>query len=131
MTQDRTIIFVCEHGAAKSIIAATYFNSLAEERNLSARAIARGITPEQELSAKAVEGLRRDGLTPNESVPQKLTLVDVESAEQIVSFSELPEEYQERIIVEQWNDVPPVNEDYAKARNAILAKLRILMNSIL
>ena len=131
MTQDRTIIFVCEHGAAKSIIAATYFNSLAEERNLSTRALARGITPEQELSAKTIEGLHQDGLTPNESVPQKLTLVDVESAEQIVSFSELPEEYQERIIVEQWNDIPPVSEDYAKARNAILAKLRILMNSIL
>ena len=34
MAQDPLIIFVCEHGAAKSIIAAAYFNKYARERNL-------------------------------------------------------------------------------------------------
>ena len=131
MTQDRTIIFVCEHGAAKSIIAATYFNKLAEEWNLSTRAIARGTIPEQELSVKTIEGLQQDGLSPTEAVPGKLTLADAKSAERIISFCELPEEYQEKIIIEQWNDIPSVSEDYAKARDAILAKLKMLMNSIL
>ena len=32
------VVFVCEHGAAKSLIAAAYFNKLAGERGLSARA---------------------------------------------------------------------------------------------
>jgi hypothetical protein len=27
-----TIVFVCEHGAAKSVIAAAYFNKLAQEK---------------------------------------------------------------------------------------------------
>jgi len=130
MTQDRTIIFVCEHGAAKSIVAATYFNSLADEWNLSMRAIARGTIPEQQLSAQAIEGLRQDGLTPAETSPQKLTSTEIASAERVVSFCELPEEYQTKIILEQWNGIPPVGEDYEKARDIIVAKIEVLMKEL-
>jgi len=130
MTQDRTIIFVCEHGAAKSIVAATYFNSLADEWNLSMRAIARGTIPEQQLSAQAIEGLRQDGLTPAETSPQKLTSTEIASAERVVSFCELPEEYQTKIILEQWNGIPPVSEDYEKARDIIVAKIEVLMKEL-
>ena len=90
MTQPRIIVFVCEHGAAKSVIAAAYFNKLVGETGLEFRAIARGTDPDKELSAKAISGLHADGLTPTESVPQKLSLADIESARQIVSFCELP-----------------------------------------
>src|SRR3954466_12315897 len=34
-----TVVFVCEHGAAKSVIATTYFNKIAAERGLKARAL--------------------------------------------------------------------------------------------
>ncbi len=50
MTQTPIIVFVCEHGAAKSVIAATYFNKLANEKGLNLKAIARGTHPDQELS---------------------------------------------------------------------------------
>ena len=130
MTQDKTIIFVCEHGAAKSIVAAAYFNSLADEWNLSMRAIARGTIPEQQLSAQAIEGLRQDGLTPAETSPQKLTSTEIASSERIVSFCELPEEYQTKIILEQWNGIPPVSEDYEKARDIIVAKIEVLMKEL-
>jgi hypothetical protein len=45
MPHDPFLIFVCEHGAAKSIIAAAYFNQFAGERNLTLRAIARAHIP--------------------------------------------------------------------------------------
>ena len=127
MTQPRIIVFVCEHGAAKSVIAAAYFNKLVGETGLELRAIARGTDPDKGLSAKAVLGLHADGLTPTESVPQKLSLADIESARQIVSFCELPKEYQQKSIVEQWDGVPPVSENYEKARDAILERLYLLM----
>jgi arsenate reductase (thioredoxin) len=130
MTQDRTIIFVCEHGAAKSIIAAAYFNGLAEEWNLNMRAIARGTIPDQELSPEVVEGLRQDGLMPAESVPQKLTLTEFASAETIVSFCELPEEYEPKTALEQWNDIPPVSQDYDKARDAIIFHIKTLVANL-
>jgi arsenate reductase len=39
------VIFVCEHGAAKSVIAAAYFNKIATERGLPDRATYRGASP--------------------------------------------------------------------------------------
>jgi len=127
MSQNPIIVFVCEHGAAKSIIAAAYFNKLAVENSLKVRALARGTNPDQELSPKTIAGLYEDGLTPAESIPQKLSLPDVESAQKIVSFCELPEEFQNKNTVEQWNDIPPVSENYEKARDAILEKLNRML----
>ena len=126
MNQNPTIVFVCEHGAAKSIIAAAYFNKLAQETNLGLNAIARGTHPDPELSPKAITGLKDDGLSPTERVPQKLSRADVESAQRIITFCELPAEYQSKVSVEHWGGVPPVSEDYQKARDAILERLKHL-----
>src|SRR5688572_19667333 len=112
MNRDSIVIFVCEHGAAKSIIAATYFKKLAGERGLNLRVIARGTNPDQALSQQAVTGLHEDGLTATESVPQKLSLAEVESAQQIITFCELPVEYEEKALIERWENVPPVSENY-------------------
>jgi protein-tyrosine-phosphatase len=127
MPQDPIIIFVCEHGAAKSIIAAAYFNKFALEKNLRFHAIARGTNPDPELSSKTIEGLHQDGLTPAESTPRKLTLADIESAEEIISFCELPGEFQQKENIEQWDNVPSVSENYEKARDVIITKLKAMM----
>ena len=124
------VVFVCEHGAAKSIIAATYFNRLADKKKLSLRAIARGTHPDADLSLNTVAGLREDGLTPAESIPTKLTWEDLGSAQQIVSFCDLPEEYRQNVMVEQWLDVPPVSENYGRARDAIVAHLQKLFEHL-
>jgi arsenate reductase (thioredoxin) len=127
MPQYPIIIFVCEHGAAKSIIAAAYFNKFAREKNLRFHAIARGTHPDSELSPITIAGLHDDGLTPNETVPQKLSLEETESAQQIIAFCELPDEFQRNKNIEQWNDVPSVSENYEKARDMIVAKLKAMM----
>ena len=127
MNRNSTIVFVCEHGAAKSVIAVAYFNKLAGETNLDVHAIARGTNPDLELSPKAVTGLRDDGLTPTELVPQKISLADVESAQRIITFCELPDEYKEKVILEQWDGVPPVSENYKKARDAIVERINKLL----
>ena len=124
------IVFVCEHGAAKSILAATYFNKLAYEKGLNIKAVARGTHPDAELSRKTVDGLFEDGLTPSESAPQKLLLTDVENAQCIISFCDLPAEYRQNMPVEQWDDVPPVSENYKTARDAILERLDRLVTEL-
>ena len=128
MNRDSIVIFVCEHGAAKSIIAATYFKKLAGERGLNLRVIARGTNPDQALSQEAVTGLLADGLTPSEFVPQKLSLAEAEAAQQIIAFCELPVEYQEKAPIEHWQDVPPVSENYEHARDVIIGRISHLLN---
>lgn len=127
MKPNSTFVFVCEHGSAKSVIAAAYFNKLAGETNLNVRARARGTNPDREISPKTVAGLHADGLMPEESIPRKLSIADAESAQRIISFCELPGDYQNETVIEHWGDVPPVSEDYEKARDAILERLRQLM----
>ena len=123
------ILFVCEHGAAKSILAAAYFNKMAGERGLNAHAVARGTNPDQELSPKTVEGLEGDGLHPTETMPQKLTRAEVESAHQIIAFCELPAGYPYGLRLEQWNDIPPVSENYETARDTIIQRINQLFDT--
>ena len=64
--QKTVVLFVCEHGAVKSVIAAAHFNRLARERHLAMRAVARGTYPEAEIPSNVVSGLRADGLAPGD-----------------------------------------------------------------
>jgi len=41
------VVFVCEYGAAKTVIAAAYFNKMATEQGLAYRAITRGTAPDE------------------------------------------------------------------------------------
>src|SRR5258706_3312063 len=77
---DPTVVFVCEHGAAKSVIATTYFNKIAAERGLLARARYRGVNPQAELSVSALKGLREDGLSVPDQKPSPITQADVDTA---------------------------------------------------
>jgi arsenate reductase len=120
------VVFVCEHGAAKSIIAAAHFNRLADKLGLDVRAIARATNPENELSSQAVQGLLEDDLTPTELFPRKLTGEEARSAKRLVSFCELPSEYQ-NVMAERWGGIPPVNENYEKARDAIIERIQQLL----
>jgi protein-tyrosine-phosphatase len=130
MSQKSMIGVGCGHVAAKSIIAAYYFNKIAQERNLSLHAIARGTHPDAELSPKTVAGLREAGLAPTEAGPQELTREELESAQRIVSFCDLSNETHQKAVVEQWDDIPPVSEDYQKARDAIVARLEAFIEKL-
>ena len=130
MREDPIIIFVCEHGAAKSIVAATYFNRLAHEKNLRFHAMARGTHPDAELSPKAMAGLQDEGLTPLELTPTKLTEEEIESAQQIVSFCDLSEDYPQKDRIEYWLDIPPVSEGYEVSRDAILKRIYELIDNL-
>jgi len=52
----REVVFVCEHGAALSVVSAAYFNKLAQEQHLGFHAVSRGVTPQEELSPQASAG---------------------------------------------------------------------------
>ena len=130
MNQNPILVFVCEHGAAKSILAAAYFNQLAGQKGLDLRAIARGTNPDPELSPQAIKGLSQDGLTPTEAAPQKLTEADMQSAQRVITFCELPAEYKQQGMIERWDGVPPISDNYENARDAIIEQLNQLISNI-
>ena len=125
--QTPVIVFVCEHGAAKSVLAAAHFNKLAEEEHLNLRAIARGTNPDLEIAPKAAEGLRADGLAPGEAAPTKISKADLVGAKRIITFCQLPDDYAGGVRVENWDDLPPMGEDYNKFRDGLVERLRVLL----
>ena len=128
--ENPVVIFVCEHGAAKSILAAAYFNHLATQRGMHVTAVARGTNPDPSLSEQTLNGLLKDGLKPTQTLPQKLSLDDVQSAGRIVSFCELADEFREKVVVEQWEGIPAVSEEYERARDAILNRINHLLDNL-
>lgn len=80
------MVFVCEHGAAKSLIAMAYFNKLAAERGLAARASFRGIDPRDALSVRVVAGLKADGLAVPDGRPTAIAAADVAAATHIFAI---------------------------------------------
>lgn len=130
MNPNTTIVFVCEHGAAKSVLAATYFDKIARELSLEYQAIARGTNPDPALSPQTITGLAHDGLAPKESRPKILIYSDIQSARRVISFCELPVEFQHSSIVEYWEDVPPVSENYERVRVVIVDRIRQLLATL-
>jgi protein-tyrosine-phosphatase len=128
--QTPVIIFICEHGAAKSIVSAAYFNKLATERHLNFRAIARGTNPDKEISPKVQEGLQKDGLTSGEPVPKKISKADLAGAMRVITFCSLPDDYAGNIQVEHWDNLLWESEDFSKSRDRILERLGRLLEEL-
>ncbi|MBX7152372.1 hypothetical protein K1X84_12070 [bacterium] len=130
--QDKSILFICEHGSAKSIIAATYFQKTAAENNLKWNALSRGTHPDSILQLATQRGLEGDGFNTESMKPAVLTENDILKAEIVVTLGcKLPEEFnrfQNKIL--EWNDVPPISKDYSAARDVIRKNINLLLKSL-
>jgi len=131
--QDKqTILFVCEHGAAKSVIAAAHFNQMAESAGLPYRAVSRGTNPDQEIPSKIKQGLAADDLDVSSWKPRAVTEDDIRKARRVVTLGcTLPVK---KSLTEgklsEWNNVPPVSESYEAARKAIVDQVAALVKSL-
>lgn len=124
------IVFVCEHGAALSVVSAAYFNMLAREQHLNLHAVARGTTPQRDIAVSARDGLKADGVPSEMKRPQALSQKDAAHALRIVAFCRLPAKYSRMAPVETWDDVPPPSANYGLARDAILKHVRELIRQL-
>src|SRR5215204_4610770 len=57
----RTVLFLCPHGAAKSVLASAYFQRAAKERGLNVRVDAAGTDPDPAVSQAVADHLRENG----------------------------------------------------------------------
>ena len=131
MPPTRTVVFVCLHGAAKSVIAGAYLNRLARERGLDIHATAAGVEPEPEpeIPLQVREGLLREGLDVSGHRPRSLTPEEMAAAWRVVSFGcDLGPLTPPGLAVDRWDDVPPVSDGYQAARGAIVGRVQRLLD---
>src|SRR5215468_8537845 len=130
MSEQNLVLFVCLHAAAKSLIAAEYFNKRAAEQGVPFRAVSAGTDPDKSVPPHVVAGMRGDGYDVSARTPLRLTRALAASARVAISFEpELAEYVPPSCVVERWN-VPAVSDDYAIARDAIKARVDGLLSKL-
>jgi arsenate reductase (thioredoxin) len=127
--QKQKIVFVCEHGAAKSVIAADYFNKLAAERGLNYEAVCRATAPDSTLNPGTHAGLKADNIPQNLN-PQKLALTDTVNAKRIIIFTPVPNNFKPTAPIEDWSGTQNVDGTYQQRRDAIIKKINALLDSL-
>ena len=126
----QTVVFVCEHGAVKSVVAAALFNEIAAARGLAVRAIARGTDPDAEVPAPVRAGLASEKLGVDPLfTPTRVASADVTMAARVVVFDvPAPAGAEDRTI--RWDKLPAFSDGYGPASAAMRARVEQLVRDL-
>lgn len=128
----KTVLFLCPHAAAKSVLAAAEFDRLAGAAGLAARADAAGTEPDPATNLAVVAALAAEGVDVAGHRPRRVTADELASAWKVVSLGcDLDGLAPADVRVVRWDDVPPVGVDLPVARAAIRAKVEQLLADLL
>jgi protein-tyrosine-phosphatase len=116
-----TILFLCPHGGAKSVIAASYFNRLANERGLLLTGVAAATEePSDRVPSSVVSLLAQQGIDVSTYRPRRIEKQDAGRARRVVAIDcDLGNTDIGSSVAERWDDVPKVSEDLPGATRAI------------
>jgi protein-tyrosine-phosphatase len=123
----RNVIFVCAHGAAKSVIAGSYFNLLAERHGLSARAVARGTEPDAEVAERVRQDASDTGLELCATRPTRLGEADVASADVLIAFDLTASDLGSSSPHLAWDGLPALSQDFERGKAAIVTQVEALV----
>ena len=125
------ILFMCPHGAAKSVMASAYFQKVAKERGLNVRVDAAGTDPEPVLSKGVVAHLQKNNYAIPITKPRAATAADMAAADVVISMgcdlSTLPAPRGE---LKSWN-VPDFSANFDAAEQAIRDHVVKLVDELL
>ena len=127
----RTVLFVCEHGTVRSLLAKVLFEQYAAEVGLRMQAVSRGTRADSLVPPWMQQGLSADHIALGDWRPQTLRPTDLATAAYIVSF-DIPRDSTAgaRAPQEQWDGLPSVSKDYPTGRDAIKVRVRALVDSL-
>jgi arsenate reductase (thioredoxin) len=130
-TKPPTVLFMCPHGAAKSVLASAYFQRAAKKRGLNVRVESAGTEPDPAVSAAVAAHLTKNGYAIPIATPTKVTPAQLASADVVISIgcdlSGLP---QPKGRVVRWDDVPGTSENFAAADEAIRKRVTQLIEEL-
>jgi protein-tyrosine-phosphatase len=102
-----TVLFMCPHGAAKSVLASAYFQRAANERGLNVRVISAGTEPDSEVSPAVKAHLQKNGYEVPATKPRRVTADDMATADVVISIGcDMTDVPPPRGTLVKWDDVP-------------------------
>ena len=125
------VVFVCEHGTVKSLVAIEEFNRIAKERGLGVRAVSRGTRPDTTVPTPVRAGLTADGFDVSGFRATLFERRDLQNTLLVVALdAEVDSVVDRKVPVERWDRLPSVTADYKTARTAIVERVRRLVDSL-
>lgn len=125
------VVFVCEHGSSKSVVAASHFNRLAKARGLTLHAVAKGLTPDAGPPEQVRQGLMNDGLPLDSFTPTPIQKKDFRPDVRVIALGcVLGPIAPDGAPFEDWPDLPAVSDGYEPAREAIVKRVNQLIDTI-
>lgn len=133
LEQNRVVVFICEHGNVKSLMAASYFNQIAKERKLPYLAISRGVEPDANSAPPAiVQGLAQDHIDVRDFRPQKIADAELNAASRVITIgttlvNPTPALTDKR---RKWNEVPPASVDFKASSQVLKSRVNALIDEL-
>jgi len=115
----KNVLFMCPHGAAKSVLATAYFKKQARARGLDVDVKAVGTEPDPAVSPVVVQHLTANGYEVPVAKPQLVSPEDLTAADLVVSLGCDVAGRPVRGEVRRWDDIPSPSADFAGADAAI------------
>jgi arsenate reductase (thioredoxin) len=126
-----TVLFMCPHGAAKSVLASAYFQRVAKERGLNVHVISAGTDPDPHVAPAVASHLTKNGYDVPITKPRRVTPEEVATADVIVSIGcELRGLPTPNGTLVEWDDVPAPSEDFARADEKIRERVIQLVDEL-
>jgi arsenate reductase (thioredoxin) len=126
------VVFICEHGSVKSMIAALWFNRLASERGLRLQAVSRGVDPDAKVPDGVAQSLRNDGFDLTGVVPVRLQSGDLTQAAHVVAIRAHSPLFDALAMApERWDHIPAASVDYRASRDAIRLRVATLVDALM
>ena len=118
------VLFLCPHGAAKSVIAAAYCKRLATRYGFDMSVDFAGTEPAEAISIEVIEKLKDEGIDVSDQRPRLVTEKDLVEADWVFNMGcDLDGMAPPRTPVVHWPDVPSSNQDLDKTAKDIRAHL--------
>jgi protein-tyrosine-phosphatase len=127
-----TFLFLCPHGAAKSVLASAYFEEFAKERGLNVRVLAAGTDPDPRVAPAVLRHLKNSGYRVPVTKPRRVTADDLKTADVVISLGcDLKDFPPPSGRLVRWDDVPGPGEDFAAADAKIRQHVMELIDEVM
>jgi len=126
----KNVLFMCPHGAAKSVLATAYFDKQAKARGLDVHVQAAGTEPDAAVAPVVAAHLRTNGYEVPITKPRLVSPDDLAAADVVVSLGCDLAGRPVRGDLRRWDDIPSPSADFAGADAAIKEHVRQLVEEL-
>ena len=126
-----TILFLCPHNAAKSVLAAAYCQHLSAQCGIEVQVTSAGTEPDAAASPDVVALLHAEGLDVTHHRPRHVSREELGAAFRVISLGcDVSNLAPPGTLVEHWDDVPSPSQHLALARDVIYTHVERLVAAL-